>query len=543
METRINRHDELKVWVDGFQRVVCGINDKTTVQEVVIALAQATGQTGRYTLVERWRNSERLLPPSECPLGILNKWGQYAGDVQFVLRRSPDSKGANGGVSANLSGSGPSSGGIQAPSLKQQTSSGSIQSQNYKYVQDFKNIHDSLPKSSFQQYQPISNATLPNHSSLPNHYNQLRQNSTLSAQALKNHQTTQSLQKITQISAPVQSGNTSHRHQAHVKKIEQDIEQHARLEYYKVIGGQQTGLDELETQLNKFNSEITKLDTAIRSYELKRLHSSSSVASSNVFEGSKFHQRSGSAPLAMDKQPITLNSTLQLKQQEIANLEHQIRENEKFLSAHDLFLKKPGSVQDMLGSLTSDINKNNSSIDQVLHETHRVLHNLGDGGRVSANTENFVRHFGDQLGKIEDKFKTCMSEITKSERITTGKGDQLDELNQQLRRTGLNNFIQKHQSNNSNNNQISRMLAPPKEFAPNTRNYDHNVDTASVAVAVGQKLSKHASDPPDKPNQLHGVNQSLNSHKYYNNRMLPESGGDSRAPHGDGGDKLEGVWV
>ena len=88
------------------------------------------------------------------------------------------------------------------------------------------------------------------------------------------------------------------------------------------------------------------------------------------------------------------------------------------------------------------------------------------------------------------------------------------------------------------------MLAPPKEFAPNTRNYDHNVDTASVAVAVGQKLSKHASDPPDKPNQLHGVNQSLNSHKYYNNRMLPESGaGDSRAPHGDGGDKLEGVWV
>ena len=86
------------------------------------------------------------------------------------------------------------------------------------------------------------------------------------------------------------------------------------------------------------------------------------------------------------------------------------------------------------------------------------------------------------------------------------------------------------------------MLAPPKEFAPNTRNYDHNVDTASVAVAVGQKLSKHASDPPDKTNQLNGVNQ-MNSHKYYNNRMLPESSGDSRASPGGGGDKLEGVWV
>jgi len=68
---------ELRVWVDGTQRVVCGITEQTTVQvfieksdriiftefkEVVIALAQATGRTGRYTLVERWRNAERLLP-------------------------------------------------------------------------------------------------------------------------------------------------------------------------------------------------------------------------------------------------------------------------------------------------------------------------------------------------------------------------------------------------------------------------------------------------------------------------------------------------
>ena len=40
---------ELKVWVDGIQRVVCGINEQTTVQEVVIALAQATGNNS-YTL-------------------------------------------------------------------------------------------------------------------------------------------------------------------------------------------------------------------------------------------------------------------------------------------------------------------------------------------------------------------------------------------------------------------------------------------------------------------------------------------------------------
>lgn len=35
---------ELKVWVDGIQRVVCGVTEATTCQEVVIALAQAIGK-------------------------------------------------------------------------------------------------------------------------------------------------------------------------------------------------------------------------------------------------------------------------------------------------------------------------------------------------------------------------------------------------------------------------------------------------------------------------------------------------------------------
>lgn len=38
---------ELKVWVDGIQRVVCGVSEQTTCQEVVFALAQAIGESFR----------------------------------------------------------------------------------------------------------------------------------------------------------------------------------------------------------------------------------------------------------------------------------------------------------------------------------------------------------------------------------------------------------------------------------------------------------------------------------------------------------------
>ncbi|KAL5274075.1 RASSF8 family protein [Megaselia abdita] len=83
---------ELKVWVEGIQRIVCGVNTATTCQDVVFALAHATGKVGRFTLIERWRNNERLLGPSESPMKILLKWGEYANDVQFILQRSDQIK-------------------------------------------------------------------------------------------------------------------------------------------------------------------------------------------------------------------------------------------------------------------------------------------------------------------------------------------------------------------------------------------------------------------------------------------------------------------
>lgn len=70
------------------QRIVCGVTDNTTCQDVVIALAHATGKTGRFTLIEKWRDNEHMLAPSENPLNALQKWGEYANDVQLILRHS-----------------------------------------------------------------------------------------------------------------------------------------------------------------------------------------------------------------------------------------------------------------------------------------------------------------------------------------------------------------------------------------------------------------------------------------------------------------------
>ena len=51
---------ELKVWVDGVQRIVCGVTEFTTCQEVVIALAQAIGKP--RTTYYRMRKKVRSPP-------------------------------------------------------------------------------------------------------------------------------------------------------------------------------------------------------------------------------------------------------------------------------------------------------------------------------------------------------------------------------------------------------------------------------------------------------------------------------------------------
>ncbi|KAM4743622.1 ras association domain-containing protein 7-like isoform 2-T2 [Anableps anableps] len=79
---------ELKVWVDGVVRVVCGLSLNTSCQDVVISLAQAIGQTGRYVLIRKFRGLERPLVADDCPMQLLAQMGQLAAEVQFILRKT-----------------------------------------------------------------------------------------------------------------------------------------------------------------------------------------------------------------------------------------------------------------------------------------------------------------------------------------------------------------------------------------------------------------------------------------------------------------------
>ncbi|XP_061528022.1 ras association domain-containing protein 8 [Phycodurus eques] len=79
---------EIKVSVDSLPRLVCGVTDETTCQEVVTVLAQALGQPGRYVLRETFKDFERCMAPDERPLEMLRKYGEHAKEVQLTLLHS-----------------------------------------------------------------------------------------------------------------------------------------------------------------------------------------------------------------------------------------------------------------------------------------------------------------------------------------------------------------------------------------------------------------------------------------------------------------------
>lgn len=55
---------------------------------LTLCLAPCPGQTGRYVLIQRLRDTERQLLATEKPLESLAKLGQHGSEVQFFLRRT-----------------------------------------------------------------------------------------------------------------------------------------------------------------------------------------------------------------------------------------------------------------------------------------------------------------------------------------------------------------------------------------------------------------------------------------------------------------------
>lgn len=81
---------DLRVWVDGVERVVRGAHKDTTCENILLALANATGKLGRFALLEKWRDLERILPREAKPIKCLQMWGKQASEVKFVLKLMKD---------------------------------------------------------------------------------------------------------------------------------------------------------------------------------------------------------------------------------------------------------------------------------------------------------------------------------------------------------------------------------------------------------------------------------------------------------------------
>lgn len=47
---------ELKVLVNGEERTVSGVNETTTCEAIILAIAKASSQDGKYEMVEKFRN-------------------------------------------------------------------------------------------------------------------------------------------------------------------------------------------------------------------------------------------------------------------------------------------------------------------------------------------------------------------------------------------------------------------------------------------------------------------------------------------------------
>nr|CDS15177.1 ras association domain containing protein [Echinococcus granulosus] len=79
---------ELRVFVNGKPRDVCGVDENTTAEDVVNVLCESLRLVGYYCLVAFWRKNEIVFSPSESPLNVITRVGEHPKQFQFVLRRT-----------------------------------------------------------------------------------------------------------------------------------------------------------------------------------------------------------------------------------------------------------------------------------------------------------------------------------------------------------------------------------------------------------------------------------------------------------------------
>lgn len=76
---------DLRVYVDGVPRIICDLTRKTTVHDIIIALAQYKGRAGRYSLVQCAPDgTQRTLSPNELTCELIHR-----PEWIYVLRQSP----------------------------------------------------------------------------------------------------------------------------------------------------------------------------------------------------------------------------------------------------------------------------------------------------------------------------------------------------------------------------------------------------------------------------------------------------------------------
>ncbi|PAV64776.1 hypothetical protein WR25_26263 [Diploscapter pachys] len=81
---------ELSVLVGELERCVSGVNEKTTVAQIIHVLCHATGQKGKFVLIEKFRNTERRLAATDKPLESLQKWKDHAHSVTYIMKKVND---------------------------------------------------------------------------------------------------------------------------------------------------------------------------------------------------------------------------------------------------------------------------------------------------------------------------------------------------------------------------------------------------------------------------------------------------------------------
>ncbi|CAF1277177.1 unnamed protein product [Rotaria sp. Silwood1] len=419
---------DLRVYVDGVARIICDLTRKTTVHDIIIALAQYKGKAGRYSLIQCSPDGiQRTLSPNELTCELI-----HHPDWIYILQQNPSNINLSYVQKRSKSLDGRKTP-IEQQKQQQQTtvdivsplnsSSGYFRTiaNNNSYVSSTTLSSSNKKRSNLHQIFPStnknnSNNTIHSNESLSSPIIHKRLSRTPIQNSLDNHHTINHTRAKSAVPSSMHDNSAFHIvHQSNNNHINTQQQQQQYIALLQVLKSQEVQIEQQKNELNEKQKEIEYYDVILHQGQIYQDNIQHEI---QILEERERRLFSECQTLTQEYSPDKLDFELDYHKKLNSNYEH----IQQQLTRSSSTLEQKKQLQEQL----------QYNINQTHEDIEKIQRNINNDKKEIIQCEYDLERSNSSLKQQEDLLRILTQRTDDTERIIQQRRKRIIELENEV---------------------------------------------------------------------------------------------------------------